>query len=276
MHAVIKKISSLTHAVHCKPLFLTLFITMFFNCSSALAFDDHHAANDGYGYVNPNSTQPFATNERKQRLRLVMDYARRELPSFLPGLPSGLLHDPMNWVGAGWLKNDSLEDFGSQENANNIISFLQPVQSALRKPDSTVSQALWLDPDYHHKGFLPFQDAVVLGLHMRSTAVSDMFHNSAQIDIHPFYGQNWHSEANYWGAEASVNFTATNTSNPWGNIAMRFSQGNADLMDRGSGFDMHSQLNFNDRLSLNAGIRENGNRDAGNYAMLRWKMPLGN
>jgi len=95
------------------------------------------------------------------------------------------------------------------------------------------------------------------------------------LDVHPYYGQNWHSEANYWGTEVSMHLTSDNDSKPWGKIALRFSQGDTNLMDRGQGFDMHSEMNFDDHLSLNAGVRENGRSDAGNYAMLRWKMSLG-
>lgn len=124
--------------------------------------------------------------------------------------------------------------------------------------------SLRLAPDYHHKGFM--NDAVVMGVSARQNVWED----KAQVEVRPFWGQNWHSSDNYWGAEVALNLGQQKFS--WGRIAVRYTQGDESLIDRGQGFDMHGEMNFTDHLSLHTGVRENGNSDLGNYVLVKWKL----
>lgn len=253
----------LTNAAACRTFILTLILLMFVDCSEAGAFDYYD--NDT---VDPNSygrstNNPIVTVNRSERISQMTDYAKKQLPVLAPGLPN-FLRNPSSWFGHGFGFN-----LGNAKNSADISSsVIEPMQQMSSSPSVDAPEAFWVSPNYNHKGFLPLNDAIIMDVHLRH----NMFSSPLQLELHPFYGQNWHSIDNYWGSEIAVGLgSSTLTSEPWGKIAIRFTQGDTDLMNHGHGMDMHSQLNFDDRLSLNAGIREEGNSSAGNYVMLRWK-----
>lgn len=259
----------LTQAWFCSALFLTFILFVFADCSKALAFNengDSHPDTSAYGRTTYNANS-LVDQDRAHRINLMVDYAKQQVPHLTPGLPA-FLRDPRGWItsglGSSGLNGDNAPD--------GISSFLQPVQSALHEPSVDAPQALWITPAYHHKGFLPVNDAMIMGFHVRHSLENDFAGHNLQFDVHPFYGQNWRSTDNYWGTEVAFNLRAKDAVQPWGKIALRFTNGDTELMDHGHGFDMHSQLNFDEHLSLNAGIRENGNSAAGNYVMMRWKL----
>jgi hypothetical protein len=138
----------------------------------------------------------------------------------------------------------------------------------IQPPTPGEGQAFWLTPGYHHKGFLPTHDAMMMSFNLRQ----HMFDDRVQVDMRPFYGQNWVSTNGYGGAEIGFNLSRTGAAQPWGRIAVRYVEGDQDLMDQGHGIDMHAELFFDDHLSLHAGVRENEESQLGNYAMLRWKL----
>lgn len=212
---------------------------------------------------------PFADQDQHHRVSLLLDYVRKEGPALAPGLPSAL-RDPAQWM-SNRLGLDSLNGGGDDDTI--MASIFRPVSSLLQAPSQEEAQALWLSPAYHHKGMLPFNDALVLGINARHR----MWDDRLQLDLHPFYGQNWLRADGYFGAEAAINISRTADgvrAKPWGRIALSYTGGNSTLMDHGHGFGLHSEVNFNDNLSLNAGMHENETTDIGNYVLLRWKLSL--
>lgn len=258
--------NNLTNAASCALLLLTFFLCLFANCSETLAFTADRDAPDTSAYARANNAKRFAEQEGTRRLGLMADYAKGQIPHLAPGLPS-FIRNPGGWVSRG-LGGSSPMDMFDEDTG----SFLQPVQSAFTEPSVNAPQAMWISPSYHHRGFLPMNDAMIMGVHMRQS-FSDLFAgHGVQLDLHPFYGQSWHSTDYYWGTEIAFDLHNKDAAHPWGKIALRFTNGDTDLTDRGHGFDMHGQLNFDEHLSLNTGIRENGRSEAGNYVMMRWKL----
>jgi hypothetical protein len=109
---------------------------------------------------------------------------------------------------------------------------------------------------------------MMTGLTFRERALDDRM----QFDFHPFYGQNWVSLNGYGGAELGIGLTHGGEAQPWGRIALRYTDGASYLMDRSSGFDMNAELRFDTHLSLISGVRGDGTSDLGNYAIMRWKL----
>jgi hypothetical protein len=271
MRAHFSKKRFLIPACNGKAIFLTLMALMFFDCSEVRAFndnDDKTPDTSAYGRQVYNSNS-LVDQDRGQKINLMVDYAKKQLPNLMPGMPS-FLRNPHGWVANSF--GHSSHNIDNDDYADGFSSFLQPIQNALHEPSVDAPQAMWVTPAYHHKGFLPVNDAMIMGFHLREGVANNIVGNNLQFDVHPFYGQNWRSTDNYWGTELAFNLSSGEANKPWGKIALRFTDGNTDLMDHGHGFDMHSQLNFNDHLSLNAGIREDGNSSAGDYVMMRWKI----
>jgi hypothetical protein len=93
-----------------------------------------------------------------------------------------------------------------------------------------------------------------------------------QVDVHPYYGQNLLSAGGYYGTEFTATLGGGAPAQPWGKISFGYINGDEAMMDHGHGFDMHSEVNFSDHLSLDTGLRQNEYTDLGNYVMLRWKL----
>jgi hypothetical protein len=275
MSAQFIKTQALTNAWFCRALFLTLILIAFVNCSESLAFDYNDSDYpDPNAYARPTSTA-FDNQERNQRLHLMLNYAKTQVPAIAPGLPD-FVRNPSGWFGHGIGMN-----LGDAKNSADVSSsIIEPMQGMPASPSADAPEAMWLAPNYYHQGFLPFKDALIADAHLRHNLSENLLSNRMQLDWHPFYGQNWHSLDNYWGSEIALGLGAgpalqpssQPSSQPWGKIALRYTSGDTNLTERGHGFDMHSELNFSECLSLNAGIRENGNSSSGNYVMLRWKL----
>ncbi|MFY9287143.1 MAG: hypothetical protein WAO98_01450 [Alphaproteobacteria bacterium] len=206
--------------------------------------------------------RPFVEQEKKQKLGVVLDYFRKESPNWAPGLPRAI-RDPGSWLKHGLGMEGGADD--------TITSLFRPLSSLTEPADPTRAQAAWLTPDYNHKGFLPVNDAVILGINLRQKIMDDRL----QFDVHPYIGQNWHSADNYWGTELSLSLKSEDTGKAWGRISIRFTDGDEALMEHGSGFNMRSELKFDDHLSLNAGVRQNEDSQLGDYVILRWKVSTG-
>lgn len=255
----------LTNAYSCNTLLLTIFICVLAHCSNAKAFEYYQDQWPDVSSSSRPSLTPLADQDRSNRIRLMRDYAKTLIPTIAPGLPS-YISNPGSWAynGLGIVRQD--------ESIDGVSSFLQPVQSSFQQPSVDAPEALWLSPGYHHRGFLPIHDAMLMGIHLRHTPGVSLDGNSLQFDVHPFVGQSWRSLDDYWGTEVGFSLRHASSPQPWGKIAISFTQGDNQLMDHGHGFDMHTEFNFNEHLSLNAGVRENYNSDAGNYVMVRWKL----
>ncbi len=211
-------------------------------------------------------THRWSLSTREHRLGLLLDYVQKEAPGWAPGLRDAI-HAPMNWTRNGLASAGRTFGFGGDGDSDDEEGLLSPiVRQFLQPPSPGARQAFWMTPDYHHKGFLPIDDAMVMKFNFRQHAFSDR----VQLDFSPFYGQNLMSLNGYGGAEIGINLNRSGAKEPWGRIAVRYTQGDQDLMDQGHGIDMHAELRFTDRLSLNAGVRENEETQLGNYVLLRW------
>lgn len=213
----------------------------------------------------PMNGSPMEEAEKRQRLKLLLDYMRKEGPDLVPGL-SGIIRSPFRSVGRVF-GMDSISELGDE--AGFLIPLFQPVATMMTPPSLDEAQALWLSPEYHHrKGILPFRDSLILGVNFRQQAWNDR----VQFDVRPFYGQNWVSTDGYWGTEFGISLKRKEASDPWGRIALRYTDGASALVDNGHGFDMHTEIRFDKNLALHAGVRESGNSDLGDYVLLRWKL----
>lgn len=259
--------------------FLSIFILL---AIFVLPFRDLYASSDVFGYPpstvmvfgQPTDNTPLASEERHQRLTQLLDYVRKEGRSWLPGLlPT--VGNPMAWartnlgieMGMSGMKNVHNQSLIGEDQPQSL---LQPVSDLMGPALTEEEQSLWLSSQYHHKGFLPTHDAVMMGFAMHNHVWRDV-----QFDIHPFYGQNWMGATGYWGTEMAMDIGAGSVGaqqKPWGKIALRYSNGDHELMDSNHGFDMHGEVNFTENIGLNAGVRENNSSELGNYIMVRWKL----
>jgi hypothetical protein len=203
--------------------------------------------------------------DRGQRIGLLLDYVRHEGPALMPGLPDAL-REPVHYA-MEQLKSTG-DTLGLTGGDGSGGGFLSPVFSLMQPPDNDLGEALWVSPGYHHlHGMLPFDDALMMGFTYRDTVMN----KNARFDVHPFYAQSWHCMEGYWGIETTLALFPSEE-HPWGTIALRYDNGNTDLMDRNHGFDMRADLHFDRRLSLTAGAQQNEASDLGDYVLLRWRM----
>ena len=207
-------------------------------------------------------SDPLADEERSQRMHLLINYLKTKETNLVPSLPSELRDI------AGWLKSGS--QFGSynlaDENPNPIPYKTGSQPLAGTSPES--GEAFWFSSSYNHKGFSPMHDAMMLGVNLKH----HLWDDGPQLNIHPYVGQNWHNIDNYWGTEVALDLGGSDTSKGWGKIALRYDNGESNLTEHGRGMDMHSEVDFSDHFSLNAGIRQDYMSDIGNYVLLQWKI----
>lgn len=128
---------------------------------------------------------------------------------------------------------------------------------------------------YHHRrGVLPTHDAAVLGAHMKQHFLDHYM----QLDLHPYFGQNWFSQKNYYGADFTIDLiepeNKSKDSRPWGKFVISYTNGDDDLLDHGRGIDMHGELRFDEHTTLNTGMRQSDTSGASDYVLLQWKMKL--
>jgi hypothetical protein len=257
----------LTRATGRAVTFLTLILT-FLHTQNCLADDD-------MAYVAPPLVagapmdSPLDEMNKGHRLGLLLNYVRHEAPGWAPGLREDL-RAPLDWMMSGTRPfRDAFDEDGSPETGNGFLgSVFGPLSGLMQPPSSEAGQAMWLSPGYHHMGFLPFHDAMMMGVNLRQ----HLFDNRVHLDLHPFYGQNWVSLNGYGGAEMGIGLAHGDTGQVWGRIALRYTDGASNLMDNGRGFDMSAQLRLSDHLNLTAGVNSDQNTDLGNYVLLRWKL----
>ena len=254
----------------------TLLLTASLSSPSAYALENGANPSEP-GLLNDTSYNASATkDERQKRISLVMDYLRNEAPAMIPAVAPALpnaVRAPARWAMQGWSAVRNEFDWGMDGPHGNklIAALVEPISNLMRAPSPEQDQAIWLTPGYHHKGFLPMHDSLTLGFNTRHRAAG----GTLQFDTHPFVGQNWHGAESYWGIETSLALARPATSpngKPWGKISLRYINGDTALMDHSRGFDMHTELRFDDHVSLHAGVREDIGSGVGNYVMLRWQL----
>jgi hypothetical protein len=165
-----------------------------------------------------------------------LDQRKSQMHDYLFSKSSGLFD---------WMPSGSVSTTG-----NGMLGLLAPVISVVQSPSKDVGEAVWLSPGYQHNhGIMPFDDAVSLGPMYRNK----MLDNRLNMDIHPYYAQNWHNTDNYWGLDTTFG-VGPSVGKSWGNITVGFTNGNENLMNHESGFNMKANLNFTNNLSLTSGV----------------------
>jgi len=264
---------ALTDSMDRLGIFLTL---LFFSIYPLHALSAGTNSNANFVSYSTRYNNVVDANEQSQRIGLLLDYAKKEAPHLLPGLPS-IVRDPASWAFGGLQNVGDFFDFAipSKDDGDTLASIFRPVASFMRPAAPDESQATWFAPTYHHRhGVLPMHDALVLGTHSRQ----DMLGGYMRFDLHPYLAQGIASQGGYWGAEVTMDL-ATPTDHayatkPWGRLVLGYSNGDGKLMDHGHGIDLHGEVRFSDHLSLNTGVRQSDSSANGNYALLQWKMPL--
>jgi hypothetical protein len=211
---------------------------------------------------------PLDADDKSYRTHQLMHYIHDQLPNWLPGVPS-YIRDPAGWAlgGARQIRDEIGLERTADGSPSMMASLAQPMAAMMQPPTPQQAEAMWLSPDYHHMGFLPAHDAMVMGVGARHTVWG-----GTQLEVRPFYGQNWHSLEGYGGSEAAINLGGANVGHPWGKIAVRYIEGSSDMLDHGHGTDMHAEVHFNQQLALHAGVRQSDNSELGNYVLLRWQL----
>ena len=277
MRKVVFPSSNLTDAVRRGLAVLTLAIIAVLPSHASRATDYTEGDPDPMLVGRGNLfASPFVKNDENHRVGVLLDYVRKEVPSLAPGLPS-IFRDPAHWmlnglrdVGDGIGLHLGMDmGFSGTGGDDTIASILQPVASLMEAPAADEGEAMWLSPDYHHKGFLPFNDALVMAVSLRHSLADER----VRFEVRPFYGQNLISQRGYYGAEMAINLSPKLGLARGGKIVLGYTEGHTALLDHGRGFDLHSEIPFTEHLNLQAGMRQSDlNSGAGNYVTLRWKM----
>lgn len=250
----------LTSAKGWEAVFLTLLVLL--NVPKPCAADDGINATGMPLASDPQPvSSPLDDLDKTHRTAMLWQYVRQQAPVWAPGL-NDTLHKPLGWLQSA--ERNVFDDGASDSNA----SAFQPISMLMQAPPENAGQAMWLTPGYHHKGFLPFHDAMMTGMDMRQR----VFDNRLQFDLKPYYGQNWTSLNGYGGAALGIGLTHPGEAQPWGRVSMGYIEGASELMDNGRGYDMHAELRFDDSWSFHAGVRNENTSDLGNYAIMRWKL----
>ena len=240
------------------------------------------AATSNNPYAISNSIQFDAVDKQEsdKRLQSIIDYAKQELPHMMPGLPSEI-REPATWALGGMREAGNLFNFGLSSGEDvgaditAVAAIFKPVAAFMRPAAPEESQATWFAPDYHHRhGILPTHDSIVMGTHTRQ----DLLHHYMRFDVHPYVGQNLVSSRGYYGADITLDLASPSetsaTTKPWGKIAVSYTNGDSSLMDHGRGLDLHGELRFSDKLTLNTGMRQSDTSGSSDYVLLQWKMAI--
>lgn len=244
-------------------LIFMFFVGLFILCPSQTLFADPFPNPFYPSAIDPNSAHSqnsFDIDQQNTRRHALQDYVQKEALNVVPGLPDDM-RSTLHWAMDGLHASRGL--FSLDLSALNDAGIEQ------------TPEAPWLATTYHHHhGLLPTHDAITLGTHARYTLMGDYM----GFDFHNYYGQNYFSARNYYGSEFKLDLAKSESTkwatNPWGTMAISYTNGDGRLMDHGRGLDLHGEVHFNERLSLTSGLRQSDTSGSSNYVMLQWKMPL--
>ena len=122
--------------------------------------------------------------------------------------------------------------------------------------------------NFHHKGFLPTHDALMIGGALKQTILDDKL----QLTTRPFVGQSWDSLRSYWGTEVSLNIAQHDDGLPWGQITAGYIGGEESLTDHGRGIDLHGDVDLTNGWQFTSGMRQSSVTGDANYLMIKWKL----
>ena len=200
---------------------------------------------------------PVATAQEeldKQRISQVTDYVRTQALHGVSLLPSNV-RSTLGWFSGSWraVHMAAADDDTSAPAVDNADAH-----------DSEMN----LVSNYHHKGFLPTHDAMMMGASFGQNLVS----NKLDLAERPFIGQSWDSLRNYWGAEMTLDVAKKADGLPWGKISLGYIGGNDALVDHGTGVDLHGDIDLTEGWKFTTGVRQDSSTGDSNYMMFRWKI----
>lgn len=210
----------------------------------------------------------------KQQMRVVQSYVRQQAVRGEDLLP-GTVRDTIGWLSNGWRGVDE-----------NIAAARQEFDDEFDIPDDDGDRHASPMPlaggnhllpfqimsSYHHKGFLPTHDAVLMGIAWHHALIG----RKLDVIARPFYGQNWHSLRHYWGGEVTLDIAQRPDGLPWGKMAMGYTGGDHAMTDHGTGIDMHGDVNLTHDVAFTSGVRQDNIAGDSTYVMLRWSASFGN
>jgi len=169
----------------------------------------------------------------------------------------------MGWFSGNW-HSMSLSNEGSTDDtsSNDTMSTSQPSDSSV--PVNVSS-------NYHHKGFLPTHDAMMMGV----GAGQNILDNKLQFTARPYIGQSWDSLRHYWGTEVAMTVAQHSDGLPWGKIAVGYVGGDEALTDHGRGMDLHGDVDLTHGFTFTSGMRQNSISGDANYVLVKWKLTFG-
>ena len=232
--------------------------------------------NNTFAYSSRNNNTIDVTEENARRDALV-DFARKQAISLAPGLPDEIRSTVRDALEGFQTTRGFLNlDVKALDNDTSEQSPADPLAPLKQSITQDKAESPWVaSTTYHHRhGILPTHDALVVGTHMHQ----DYFDHYMSFDAHPYFGQNYFSAKNYYGAEFKLDFAkpddTAHAKKPWGSISFNYTNGDDKLMDHGRGVDMHTEIYFNENLTLNSGLRQSDASGTGNYVMLQWKLAI--
>ena len=236
---------SLTNAEIRQAAFLTL--TLFLVLASRLSLADPLPA-----------IEAAQENADKIRTSEVTSYIRQQALHGASMLPSEA-RQVMGWFSGNWR---AVNVSGDDDDAMPTTGGQGLTQST---PDDS---SIGLTSNFHHKGFLPTHDAMMIGAAYKQNILDDKL----QLTARPFIGQSWHSLRDYWGSEVSLNIAQHPDGLPWGQISMGYIGGNESMTDHGRGIDLHGDVDLTNGFKFVSGMRQNSDLGDSNYVMVKWKL----
>lgn len=200
--------------------------------------------------------------EQDARLHDAKNYLREQGMRQLSALP-GSLRDDFDRLAKGWhpLTDDDASD---GEGAPNLTG------APAAQPNLFRDLPFDLNAHYHHKGFLPTHDALVLG----GTYTHTMDAGKIRLDLKPYYGQSWHGLSHYWGGEMTLDLAKRADDLPWGRVTLGYVSGKENLTDHGTGMDLHGDLDLTEGWTFTSGVRQDPYASDSSYVLLKWKLGL--
>ncbi|MDE2029655.1 MAG: hypothetical protein KGI97_03720 [Alphaproteobacteria bacterium] len=210
-----------------------------------------------------NSLPPDAHAALQTQLAEIRAYIRDQGKQKL-GLLPGEARDAIGWLSGQWHSLSSISLPG-EESTSDALALAQGQSEEMGWPAH-------LTASFHHKGFLPMHDAMVLGMGFTHDAVGRKLH----FTLRPFWGQSWHSFRHYWGSELALDIAQRPDGLPWGKVTIGYTSGDNSLTDHGSGVELRGNVDLTHNVEFTSGIRHNGITGDSNYVMLSWKMSFDN
>ena len=208
-----------------------------------------------------HADSPPAMNAAETKLRIseVTSYLRKEGLQSVASLPSSI-RETLSWFSRKHaLDFTSSDEESTPATQNEALTDTLSFESAL---------PMHLESSFHHKGFMPTHDSVVMGTSLHSSILD----NNLQFTTHPFYGQSWQSLQHYWGSDVTMDIAERPDGLPYGKITMNYTSGTSSLTDHGRGIDLHGDVNLTHGWNFTSGIRQNDVSGNANYVSLRWKL----